>query len=369
VTRTLRVRAPGRVNLIGEHTDYNDGFVLPAAIGYYTFVTASHRSDGIVEIRSDQYDDPARFLLSALPKARAGDWTDYPRGILIELQAHFRNLRGAGLSVSATLPMGAGLSSSASFEVAIALAMLSVSGDALDDVELARLAQRSDHKHVGIQSGIMDQFVVLHARAQHACFLDTRTLESKLVRVPLNAAIVIANTMVKHALASSEYNQRRLECEMGVHALRRRFPGVRALRDASLQMLERCRSRITPVVYRRCRHVISENARVLDAVAALQSGDLARFGSLMNDSHASLRTDYEVSCEELDVMVEIARSIDGVFGARMTGGGFGGCAVNLVAADRAEYFRRALVERYHQRTGLTPDLYDGTPVAGAEVAH
>jgi galactokinase len=367
-TVKLLVRAPGRVNLIGEHTDYNDGFVLPAAIGYYTNVDARPRDDRLVEIGSDAFEDRVTYDLDRLPEERANDWTDYARGILVELEREGIALRGAVLRVSATLPLGSGLSSSASFEIAIALAMLACADATLDRTALALLAQRSEHAHVGIRSGIMDQFVVLHAHAGHALLLDTRSLAYEHVPVPHGAALVIANTMVKHALAGSEYNARRTECEAGVAALQRRFPEVRALRDASLAMLQACRGELDPTIYRRCRHVIAENARVFQAAEALRAGDLPRAGQSMNESHESLVHDYEVSCSELNAMVSLAQA-HGAYGARMTGGGFGGCTINLVPAERVRNFREALVKAYSEETGIVPQLYDGTPVAGAALAH
>ncbi|HTU69884.1 MAG TPA: galactokinase [Candidatus Baltobacteraceae bacterium] len=364
----IEVRTPGRVNLIGEHTDYNDGFVMPAAIGYYTVVHARPRTDREVMIRSDRFGQPALFTLGALPRARRGDWTDYARGILIELEQHGATLHGAALDVTATLPIGAGLSSSASFEISIALAMLAVSGITMDPTELALLAQRSEHEHVGIRAGIMDQFAVLCARAGHVLMLDTRSLAVDHVPFGAGARLIVANTMVKHALASSEYNQRRAQCEEGVALMQRRFPEIRALRDVSLEMLERCKADLPEVIYRRCRHVVSEDARVLDAAVALREANFPRLGRLMDESHASLKNDYEVSCVELDALVEIAQRLDGCYGARMTGGGFGGCTVNLVAAASADAFAAALADGYRRATSITPDLYDGTPAAGAHVA-
>ena len=357
----IEVRTPGRVNLIGEHTDYNDGFVMPAAIGYYTFVHAQPLDSPSVILSSPS----VTFTLGALPHERRGDWTDYPRGILIELERAGIALHGAKLDVSATLPIGAGLSSSASFEIAIALAMLAASNASMDPTALALLAQRSEHEHVGIRSGIMDQFAVLRARAGHVLLLDTRSLAVEHVPFPDGARLVIANTMVHHALASSEYNARRAECEAGVTAIRRRFPDVRALRDVSLEMLDRCKADLSETIYRRCRHVVTENARVLEAAGSLRANDLTHLGRLMHESHESLQNDYQVSCAELDAMVRVAQSLDGCYGARMTGGGFGGCTVNLVAAPAADAFARALASGYRRATGITPELYDGTPVAGA----
>jgi galactokinase len=363
----IRARAPGRVNLIGEHTDYNDGFVMPAAIGYATQADATPRDDRRVEIASAAFDEPLVFDLEALPQGRRNDWGDYARGILIELGRCGVTLRGANVHVSSTIPLGAGLSSSASFEVALALAMLAVSGATLGQVEIARLAQRAENDSVGARSGIMDQFAVLFGEAGNATFLDTRSLEFAHLPVPPQARIVIGNTMVKHALAGGEYNARRAQCEEAVEVLQRWYPEIRALRDVTLADLEAHHNDLSPTVFRRARHVVTENARVRDAAAALEAGDVGAFGALMNASHDSLRDDYEVSCPELDAMVYAARECDGVFGARMTGGGFGGCTVNLVEANAVPEFRRRVAEGYRAATGIDAALYDGTPVDGASV--
>ena len=364
----VRAQAPGRVNLIGEHTDYNDGFVMPAAIAYETSVAAAVRDDRIVSMTSAHFPQPGRFDLDALASDRRKDWTDYARGVLIELQRAGVPLRGCDCTIDATLPMGAGLSSSASFEVSLALAMLAIAGATMDKREIARLAQRAEIEHVGIRSGIMDQFAVLFGTPHHAVVLDTRSLEFDLAPLSERASIVIANTMVKHALASGEYNKRREQCEEAVHGIAQRYPEVSSLRDATMEQLEACRAELSNVAFRRARHVIAENARVLEAERAMDVDDLRRFGTLMNASHESLRDDYEVSCAELDALVKAARECPGTFGARMTGGGFGGCTVNLVARGTEEAFREHVAGAYHRATGFNPDFYDGTPVAGATVS-
>ena len=355
----VKTRAPGRVNIIGEHTDYNDGFVLPCAIAYDTCVFASSRPDRMVTVRS-RFGEPAVFDLDRLALERRGAWSDYVRGMLIELLHAAIELPGADLRVTATVPLGAGLSSSASFEVAVGLAMLAVAGAQMQPIELARLAQRAEIEHVGTRCGIMDQFTVLFAKAGYAMFLDTRTLDFDLIAIPDDLAIVICNTMVKHDLASSQYNQRRAECERAAHLL-----GVRALRDVTLEELAQARSRLTPELFARARHVVSENDRVVAAAAAMREGDLKRVGELLYASHESLRTDYAVSCPELDAMVEIAKTHSATIGARMTGGGFGGCTVNLVHAESAGEFRMYMASEYRLRTGIVPEMYDGTPSAGA----
>jgi len=363
---SVRARAPGRVNLIGEHTDYNDGFVLPCAIPYDTRVAGSARRDRIVTVIS-RLGDRAAFDLDALPPGLAGTWRDYVRGVLGELLDAGIALHGADLQVDGSVPIGAGLSSSASFEIALVLAMVSLADADLDRRELARLAQRAETRYVGTRCGIMDQIAVLFARAGHALFLDTRSLHFEHVRVPAAASVLICNTMVQHELASSAYNERRSQCEESVRLLQQRYPGARALRDVSVQQLEDARNLLPPPLLSRARHVVRENERVVEAARALREGDLDTVGRLMYASHESLRDEYAVSCPQLDTMVELAQSFDGVIGARMTGGGFGGCTVNVVRAERAQDFRRYVVQAYQRETGVTPEVYDGTPSSGADV--
>lgn len=364
--QTVEARAPGRVNLIGEHTDYNDGFVLPCAIAYDTRVAASAREDRVVTVQS-RFEDRAVFDLARLPARRLGSWSDYVRGMLIELREAGVALRGADFRITGSVPLGAGLSSSASLEIATALAMLALADARMDAVELARVAQRAEMTHTGTRCGIMDQFAVLFAQPGYALLLDTRALAFELVAVPAQAAFVICNTMVKHELAASAYNERRSECEQSVRLLRERYPHIAALRDLPLEQLEQAQSVLSPRLLSRARHVVTENARVLEAAQALKAGDLARFGALMYASHESLRVDYAVSAPELDTMVDLARQFDGTMGARMTGGGFGGCTVNLVRADRAREFRAYIAGAYARETGIAAEVYDGTPSAGAGI--
>lgn len=362
----IRTRAPGRVNLIGEHTDYNDGFVLPCAIAPQTQVLATPRDDRRVTARSVSHE-PASFYLDRLPETGGSGWQRYVLGILRELLQAGVELRGADLAISGTVPLGAGLSSSASLEIAVALAMLAIAQAALAPIELARLAQRAETTYAGTRCGIMDQCAVLFARRGHALLLDTRTLAYEAIPVPDGAAIVLCNTMVKHELAGSAYNERRAQCERSVELLQPAYPGLRALRDLPEEQLSRAAALLPPPLAARTRHVVSENARVLRAAQALRTRDLTALGALMNASHESLRADYEVSCTELDVLVTLARDFEGTFGARMTGGGFGGCTVNLVRASRAEEFRAFIAAAYERETGIVPELYDGTPSDGAQI--
>jgi galactokinase len=275
-------------------------------------------------------------------------------------------LRGADLAIRSEVPIGSGLSSSAAIEVATGLAMLDAAGLAINRTELARICRRAENEFVGARVGIMDQFISCNGRAGHALMLDCRSLDFDLLPLSGGVRLVVCNTMVKHALAGGEYNARRAECEEGVRHIARSLPNVLALRDVTIDELERYGSDLPGVIYRRCRHVITENARVIEAAAALGRGDLGSFGKLMALSHTSLRDDYEVSCRELDVMVELAGKIEGVYGARMTGGGFGGCTVNLVRADSVADFKREVARGYEEATGLHPDIYTCTPAEGAE---
>lgn len=359
-------RAPGRVNLIGEHTDYNDGFVMPAAIGFSTWATLTPLEQDQIEIYSENFDEEIVVDLDNPPQVKRDHWSDYAVGVVVTLiQAGFR-LHGCRLQVRGEVPIGSGLSSSAALEVVIASALNAHSNLEIDRIELARICRRAENEFVGARVGIMDQFVSLFGAADRALLLDCRSLEHQLLPLSSDAQLVVCNTMVKHALASSAYNERRSQCEEGVRILSKFVPGVTALRDVSVSQLEQYRDKLSTDVYKRCRHIITENDRVLDAAKALNGKDLREFGRLMNESHESLRYDFEVSCEELDVMVEIARKVDGVYGARMTGGGFGGCTVNLVRRDRVDEFKNTVADGYFDATKLSPEIYVCDVVNGAE---
>jgi len=364
-TRPKIFRAPGRVNMIGEHTDYNDGFVMPAAIDLYTWVAVSRRSDRIVQVQSDQFAETVDLSLDALAGPPRKHWSDFMRGVAATIQAAGHTLKGANLIVDGHVPIGAGLSSSASLEVSAALGLLWAASLELPPLEVVNLCQRAEHEYAGTRCGIMDQFIAMFGRSEHALMLDCRSLEHKLLPIPAEVRLVMCNSMVKHELAAGEYNHRRADCESGVRTMRQNLPNVVALRDITLADLERYRSGLPEVVYRRCRHVIRENQRVLAASDALQVGDLARFGQLMYESHASLRDDYEVSCRELDLLVELASTCEGVYGARMTGGGFGGCTVNLVRSDAVDRFENRITDAYARATGKTPDLFVCSAAQGA----
>jgi galactokinase len=357
--------APGRVNLIGEHTDYNDGFVMPAAIDFATYVVAGSRSDDKLSVSSIDFQESCEFDLSEVTSVPTGHWSDYVRGVAAVLRSDNVPIHGANLVVKGDVPIGAGLSSSASIEVATAFALLGVSHLSLDRRSIASLCQRAEQEYAGTKCGIMDQFIACFGQADHALLLDCRNLQFKALALPTSARIVICNTMVKHELAAGEYNRRRADCEAGVRILQRFLPDIQALRDVSLSQLSEHRAELPPVVFRRCRHVISENGRVLSAGEALKQNDLRDFGTLMGESHASLRDDYEVSSPELDRMVELAVGCAGVYGARMTGGGFGGCTVNLVDAEAVDEFKLAVAHGYQQSFGIHPEIYVCTAADGA----
>ena len=359
-------RAPGRVNLIGEHTDYNDGFVMPAAIDLYTRVAIAPRADRKLHIHSENFSESVELDLDDTDPRAAGHWSDYVRGVAVTIDRSGHRLRGANILIQGEIPAGAGLSSSASVEVAAGYALMKNSDLAVDLVELARLAQRAENEFVGARCGIMDQFIACLGRAGHALRLDCRSLDYQLVPIPEDARLVVCNTMVKHEHAHGEYNLRRAECEQGVRLLARKLPGITALRDVTLADLNRHGGFLPRVIYKRCRHVIAENARVIDDASALARGDLAEFGRLMYESHRSLREDYEVSSPELDTMVRLAREAEGVYGARMTGGGFGGSTINLVRADKVADFKRVMASGYERATGIAPEIYASTAVGGVE---
>ena len=354
------------MNLIGEHTDYNDGFVMPAALDFSTWVSVSPLEQHRLHIYSENFNEEVEIDLDDQNLAARGHWSDYPIGVAVTLERAGHRLRGASLRIRGDVPIGSGLSSSAAIEVATACALTANSELKIDARELALLCQRAENEFVGARVGIMDQFVSLFGQVQKALLLDCRSLEFKLLPLPDNVRLIICNTMVKHALASSAYNERRAQCEEGVQVLSQFYPEVRALRDVTTEQLEQRRSELPEVVYRRCRHVVTENARVIEAGEALERHDLEVFGKLMADSHASLRDDYEVSADELDLMVELAEKLDGVYGARMTGGGFGGSTVNLVRKEKADEFRARIAEEYEQVTKLKPEIYIAQAGNGAE---
>ncbi|MGD1038261.1 MAG: galactokinase [Roseiarcus sp.] len=357
-------RAPGRVNLIGEHTDYNDGFVLPAALELSTWAAAAARSDRRLRVRSLRIGGAIEFELDDPAPAPRRDWSDYVRGVALMLRQAGHRLVGADLLIDGDVPIGAGLSSSAALEVSTGYALLDLAGLAVDRTQLALCCQRAENEIVGMRCGVMDQFVSCHGAAGHALLLDCRSLTFRLAPIEPSVRLVICNSMVRHELAAGEYNLRRAECERGVALLAPALPGVRALRDVSMAELAAHATALPELTFRRCRHVVAENDRVLRAGAALEAGQVEEFGRLMNESHRSMRDDYEISCRELDILVELAWRIEGVLGSRMTGGGFGGCTVSMVRADAVDRFRASVAAGYAAATGITPQILVCSPGDG-----
>ena len=357
------IRAPGRVNLIGEHTDYNDGFVLPMAIDREMLIAARRRNDRLVRmVALDLGDRRAEFSLDAIARDDRQKWSNYIRGVALMLEQRAIRLPGLDLAICGNVPIGSGLSSSAALEVCAATTFQTFAEFELSKVDLARLCQRAENEFVGVQSGIMDQFISALARADHALLIDCRDLSYRNVLLPRGATIVVCDTMKRRGLVDSEYNTRRAECEQAAGAL-----GVNALRDASLEQFTRLEKGMPPNVAQRARHVIIENARVMQAVAAAEKNDLAAFGALMNASHESLKNDYAVSCAELDAMVEIARAQPGCLGARLTGAGFGGCTVNLVRDDAVDVFTANVARAYKARIKIAPQIYICRAMDGASI--
>ena len=358
------VRAPGRVNLIGEHTDYNDGYVLPVAIDRSILMAAASRPDRQVVLHALDFDQQTEFSLDDIQHDAQHPWSNYQRGVAFFLQERGFELPGMNAVISGDIPVGSGLSSSAAVEVAAAYAWQVLSGFSLSRVELALLCQQAENEFVGMKCGIMDQFISALGQRDHALLIDCRTLEHEVVKLgsgesspaPL-ATIVVCDTMKRRGLVDSEYNARRRECEEGVRLLQRHLPGIKALRDVSSAQFERYQGGLPEVVRRRCRHIVYENERVLQSVKALSGNDLVTFGHLMNESHVSLRDDYQVSCRELNVMVEAAWQVEGVYGSRLTGAGFGGCTVSLVDGEAVERFRAHVAAEYQAATGIEPQIY------------
>jgi galactokinase len=359
--------APGRVNLIGEHTDYNDGFVLPMAIGRAAVVVFRPRPDRVLRAFSVAYDEVREVALDALRPPGGPDWMSYVAGVAWAFAEDGLPTCGLDLVVDGDVPLGAGLSSSAALELATARALAAAAGVAWDPVRMARIGQKAENGYVGMNCGIMDQFASAACQDGHALLLDCRSLDTRPVPVPASASVVVMDTGARRSLAGSAYNDRRAACERVVAALATRHPGVRALRDVSDAQLEADAAALDPVDLRRARHVVPENRRPVEMAAALAAGDLARAGRLMNDSHASLRDLYEVSCVELDAMTEAARRQPSCYGARMTGAGFGGCAVALVESAAVDAFCAEVREAYRRTIDLPAALYPCRPEAGARL--
>jgi len=354
------VRAPGRVNLIGEHTDYNDGFVLPLAIDRAIWIALRPRDDGRVRVHSLDFQQTIEFALDDLHKG-AG-WAEYLKGVAWALRQTDRPVRAFEGVVAGDVPIGAGLSSSAAWELAAARAFSVVSGFAWEATQMALLGQRAENQWVGVNCGIMDQMISAAGKADHALLIDCRSLETQAVPLPPDTVVVVLDTATRRGLVDSAYNERRSQCEAAA-----RFFGVKALRDVSLDQFEAQADQLEAVTRRRARHVITENARTLQAAEMMRRGDPIGLGRLMNASHLSLRDDFEVSSPELNVMVDCAHRQAGCYGARMTGAGFGGCAVALTRSDMAEQFSRNVAAEYQAATGRAPNVYVCRATNGAEI--
>lgn len=366
-------RAPGRVNLLGEHVDYNDGFVLPAAIDRATYVAFRPSPNEHTVLWAADFGQQAVFSPRTLESktqpdgSPLPDWARYPAGVMWAL--HEAGLETPALQAvfGSNVPRGSGLSSSASVEMAFGVAWQQLGGWRLPPMELAKLGQRAENRYVGVNCGIMDQFASACGVENRLLLLDCRSLEWETLSLPETVSIVVADTTVRRKLTSGEYNDRRAACEEAVRRLQADLPDIRSLRDVSPAAFERLAASLPPHIEKRARHVVEEIERTRQAIPLLRAGDVAGFGALMNACHLSLRDLYEVSCPELDAMVETAQSLPGCYGARLTGAGFGGCTVNLVAREQAEAFARTLAAGYRARTGLTPEIYITHAAAGAEI--
>lgn len=358
---TMLVRAPGRVNLIGEHTDYNDGFVLPMAIDRAVWIALRPRDDRRVRLYSADFDETAEFSLDEL-RNEGNSWVEYIKGVAFILQSEGYPVSGWEGVIAGDVPIGAGLSSSAAVEMASARAFAALDGWSWDARAMAKAGRRVENEWIGVNSGIMDQMISAAGRAGHALLIDCRSLETEAVPLPPGVAVVILDTMTRRGLVDSEYNDRRMQCERAAAVM-----GVPALRDADMELLYRKSGDLDPVTARRAKHVISEDQRTLDAAAVMRQGDAVAMGRLMNESHISMRDDFEISRREMDTMVELAQADPNCYGARMTGGGFGGAAVALVRVEGAEPFAAAVSSAYRQATGLDPQVYICAATDGAAV--
>ena len=349
--------APGRVNLIGEHTDYAEGFVMPAAIDFATLAAISPRDDGKIAIYSENFAEERIFDADALPSSATVHWSDYPLGVMAILAGEGYRIPPLSLSLWGDVPVASGLSSSAAIEVATAIAVTGLMGVSIPGPRLARLCQRSENEFVGANCGIMDQFISVNGAEDHALLLDCRDLSFRLAPIPQDVALVIANTMVKHSVAGEGYTTRRAQVEEACRILATHRPEIKFLRDATMADLEAWGHEIPPDALKRARHVITENQRTVEAADALMRGDLPTLGRLMHQAHISYSQDFEASCPEADTMVDLAQDLPGLIGARLTGGGFGGCTINLVNKEQAADFANQLKLRYKNAIGIDPEIH------------
>jgi galactokinase len=363
------IRAPGRVNLIGEHTDYNEGFVFPMAIEPEVRIVCRSRDDGKVRLASTAFPgEIAEFSTSERITPGEPKWANYSKGVVAEMLAAGIPLPGMDALIVNTLPVGGGLSSSAAIEVGTAQALLALAGLKMDPGRIALLCQKAEHEYAGVPVGIMDQTAVAFGKPGHAMLLDCRDLSKQFVPLdPSELRVVIVNSMVKHELTGGEYAERRRQCEEGVRFFQRQDPSIKALRDVTMPMIEAAKGKLDDVVWRRCRHVVTENARTTSAATKLEQKRYEEAGELMRQSHASLRDDYEVSIPELDFLSDEAMKVKGVYGARMTGGGFGGCVVALAQPRSVEPLKQHITKAYQDKFGITPNVFATTATAGASV--
>ena len=362
--RPALYRAPGRVNLIGEHTDYNLGFVLPIALEMSCYVAIAPAKHNDLRIYSSDWNEEVSIDIASLPSVKpAKDWSDYVIGVAHQLPKAGVSLSPADIWIRSNVPAGSGLSSSAALEVSTALALLGERQ--MESLEIARLCQRAESEFVGMPCGIMDQYASVFGREHAAVQIDCRSLVHKYISIPENVRIIAVNSLVKHELGTSAYRDRVAECREAVAAIQRFDNSVQSLRDVPLQFFEEIESNIPPIPRRRARHIISDSQRVVDLAAAAHAKDLPEMGKLFIASHRSMQNDYEISCEEIDFLVDQAIQLPGVYGARMTGGGFGGCTVNLVAPEYTDQFQAQITAAYEERYAITPVFYECIPAAGA----
>jgi len=358
-------RAPGRVNIIGEHTDYNDGLVMPTNTALYTWVSISPRSDRLVSVVSNAFADERQFDLDTIAASEQPEWIDYVQGVCAEIEARDIRLAGADIAIKGNIPLGGGLSSSASLELAIATAMLAVVNVELPPVEIAKLCQRAEHRFAGVSCGIMDQYAIACCGEGRAIMLDCRSLKEDAVEIPKDVSLLVTDSGVKHQLAEGGYNQRANECRDALAVCQLQLPEILSLRDVTFGQLQRISKQMDQVSLQRSRHVVSENDRVRAAFDALRTQDADKLGQLVSESHVSLRDDFEVSCSEVDSLVAIANSCDGVLGSRMVGAGFGGCVLSVVATEHIEGASQTICRKYKALTGSTPWMHTVSPALPA----
>jgi len=358
-------RAPGRVNIIGEHTDYSDGLVLPVNTGLYTWVTARPRDDREIHVHAMNLNSFDSFGLDDIVPARNPGWIDYVKGVAHELEHAGARLTGAILSIDGDIPIGGGLSSSASLELAVARTLLSLADQHMPASQIARVCQRAEQRYAAVNCGIMDQFSVVCGRRNQAMLLDCRSLETQYVGLPEDLTLIVTDSGVKHDLPDSGYNERRAECRQAVRILSEMDTSITSLRDVSIELTDRERERLGTLLHQRSRHVVSEVRRVREAFSALKTGDLARLGELVRSSHASLRDDFEVSCDEIEALVGIADACDGVLGSRIVGGGFGGCVLSIARKEDERRIMERIVEAYGRILGRDPWIHAVTPASPA----